>query len=88
MGLEVVEALTPCTKQPQKQDVRFRQTTAAMLEVLTYTPSIADNMITEQAGTHVAKLVGAIMISFRFAACGALAIAASSECGLHDYEVI
>ena len=45
-------------------------------------------MITEQAGTHVAKLVGAIMISFRFAACGALAIAASSECCLHDYEVI
>ena len=42
MGLEVVEALTPCTKQPQKQDVRFRQTTAAMLEVLTYTPSIAE----------------------------------------------
>ena len=79
MGLEVVEALTPCTKQPQKQDVRFRQTTAAMLEVLTYTPSIAEvsNMITEQAGTHVAKLVLGIMASFRFAACGALAIAAS-----------
>ena len=38
----MVEALTPCTKQPQKQDVRFRQTTAAMLEVLTYTPSIAE----------------------------------------------
>ena len=42
VGLEVVEALTTCTKQPQKQDVRFRQTTAAMLEVLTYTPSIAE----------------------------------------------
>ena len=39
---KVVEALTVCTKQPQKQDVRFRQTTAAMLEVLTYTPSIAE----------------------------------------------
>ncbi len=38
----MVEALTPCTKQPQKQDVRFRQTTAAMLEVLTYTPNIAE----------------------------------------------
>ena len=38
----MVEALTACTKQPQKQDVRFRQTTAAMLEVLTYTPSIAE----------------------------------------------
>ena len=41
----MVEALTPCTKQPQKQDVRFRQTTAAMLEVLTYTPSIAEPRI-------------------------------------------
>ena len=41
----MVEALTLCTKQPQKQDVRFRQTTAAMLEVLTYTPSIAEPRI-------------------------------------------
>ena len=45
-------------------------------------------MITEQAVTHVAKLVGAKMISFRFEAFGALAIAASFECVLHDYEVI
>ena len=62
----MVEALTPCTKQPQKQDVRFRQTTAAMLEVLTYTPSIADARIyntrsactNSASGTHRA-LVGA-----------------------------
>ena len=46
------------------------------------------NMITEQAGTHVAKLVLGIMVSFRFFASGALAIAASFECDLHDYEVI
>ena len=50
-------------------------------------------MITEQDGTHVAILyvaVGNLMVvvSFRFAAYGALAIAASFECGLHDYEVM
>ena len=48
-------------------------------------------MITEQDGTHVAILVAVGMmevVSFRFAAYGALAIAASFECGLHDYEVM
>ena len=47
-------------------------------------------MITEQDGTHVAILVAVEMmvVSFRFAAYGALAIAASFECGLHDYEVM
>ena len=43
-------------------------------------------MITGQAGTHVANL--AIMVFFRFVASGALAIAASFECDLYDYEVI
>ena len=45
-------------------------------------------MITGQAGTHVAKLEAAIMVFFRFVASGALAIAASFECDLYDYEVI
>ena len=89
MGLEVVEALTPCTKQPQKQDVRFRQTTAAMLEVLTYTPSIAEQYKTidmwrrtGRGGTHVAVFgaTGAgVMISFSFATLRTLAITAPTE---------
>ena len=48
-------------------------------------------MITEQDGTHVAILVAVdmiVVVSFRFAASGALAIAASFECGLHDYYVV
>ena len=45
-------------------------------------------MITGQAGTHVAIIVAAIMASFSFVAYGALAIAASFECDLYDYEVI
>ena len=44
-------------------------------------------MITGQAGTHVAKLAAAMMAVFRFVAYGALAIAASFECGLCDYQV-
>ncbi len=51
MGLEVVEALTLCTKQPQKQDVRFRQITAAMLEVLIYTPSITEACMAASTNT-------------------------------------
>ena len=42
-------------------------------------------------GTHVAILVAVgmmVVVSFHFAAYGALAIAASFECGLHDYEVM
>ena len=45
-------------------------------------------MITGQAGTHVAILVAAMLVSFRFVATGAIAIAASCECDLYDYEVI
>ena len=73
----MVEALTPCTKQPQKQDVRFRQTTAAMLEVLTYTPSIAEvDMRSAKKTTHgrtYRALAGIVRMGFdRNLALGAL----------------
>ena len=50
-------------------------------------------MITEQDGTHVAILVAVgmmvvVVVSFRFAAYGALAIAASLECGLNDDKIV
>ena len=46
---------------------------------------------TGQAGTHIAILVAVgmiVVVSFRLAACLALAIAASIECGLIDYNVM